>query len=361
MECSIMSNVDLNPPINDVLINQENFIDYGMQRGFGDIHIKMCPKTGMQAIIAIHSTKLGPALGGCRFVEYASPFAALYDAMRLARGMSHKAAVVGLPLGGGKGVIIKPKGTFDRKAYFESFGTFVNELGGRYITAVDSGSTLEDMAQIHSQTKYVASLENSGPSKYTSLGVLKGLQAAVKHKLGKDSLEGLHVAIQGVGKVGYGLAKLLHELGATLTVSDINPEPCFQAEKEFGANVVENRLIHKVECDVFSPCALGGAINDNTINQLNTNVIAGAANNQLARSYHGHLLHEKGILYAPDYVINAGGLIFASGFYFKNDASVVDNQINNIYESMLNIFERSSVENVPSSVIADTIAKERLS
>lgn len=355
-----MSDVDLDLPLNDVLINQENFIDYGIQRGFGDIHIKMCPQTGMQAIIAVHSTKLGPALGGCRFVEYPSPFAALYDAMRLARGMSHKAAVVGLPLGGGKGVIIKPKNNFDRKAYFESFGTFVNELGGRYITAVDSGTTLEDMANLHTKTNHVASLEKAEPSLHTSLGVLKGLQAAVRHKLGKDSLEGVHVAIQGVGKVGYGLAKYLHELGAKLTVSDIDAEACHKVEQEFGASVVENNLIHKIECDVYSPCALGGAINDTTIKQLNTSIIAGAANNQLARSYHGHLLHEKGILYAPDYVINAGGLIFASSFYFKNDDSIVDKQINNIYDSMMNIFERSSSENIPSSVIGDTIAEERL-
>ncbi len=356
-----MSDVDLDTPLDDVFINQENFIEYGFQRGFGDIHIKMCPQTGLQAIIAIHSTKLGPALGGCRFVEYASPFAALYDAMRLARGMSHKAAVVGLPLGGGKGVIIKPKGNFDRKAYFESFGTFVEDLGGRYITAVDSGTTLEDMANLHTKTNHVASLENSEPSLHTSLGVLKGIQAAVYHKLGKDSLEGVHIAIQGVGKVGFGLANYLHELGAKLTVSDINQEVCNAAEEHFGASVVENHLIHKIKCDVFSPCALGGAINDATINQLNTSIIAGAANNQLARSHHGHLLHEKGILYAPDYVINAGGLIFASNFYFKNDDAIVDNQINNIYHSMLNIFERSSTDNTPSSVVADTIAEERLS
>lgn len=356
-----MTEDDLDAHLDDVYINQENFIDYGLQRGFGDIHIKMCPKTGMQAIIAIHSTKLGPSLGGCRFVEYASPFAALYDAMRLARGMSHKAAVVGLPLGGGKGVIIKPQTNFDRQKYFESFGEFVETLGGRYITAVDSGTTLEDMAALHTKTSHVASLENSEPSLHTSLGVLKGIQAAVYHKLGKDSLQDVHIAIQGVGKVGFGLAEYLHDLGAKLTVSDINAKACDMAEQKLGASVVDNDIIHKIECDVFSPCALGGAINDKTINDLNTSIIAGAANNQLARSYHGHLLHEKGILYAPDYVINAGGLIFASSFYFKHDSSIVDNQISNIYHSMLNIFERSSSENTPSSVIADKIAEERLS
>ena len=357
-----MSELEVGASLDEVLINQENFIEYGVQRGFGDIHIKMCPKTGMHAIVAIYSTELGPALGGCRFIEYSSPFAALYDAMRLARGMSHKAAVVGLPLGGGKGVIVKPKNDFDRKAYFEAFGKFVDDLGGRYITAVDSGTTLDDMDVIHTQTDYIASLskDNAEPSSYTSDGVLKGLQAAVKHKLGKDSVEGLHVAIQGVGKVGFGLAKHLHQLGAKLTVSDINQEACHQAEAEFGASVVDNNHIHKIECDVFSPCALGGVINDNTINELRTSIIAGAANNQLARSYHGHVLHEKGILYAPDYVINAGGLIFASSFYFKNESSIVENQISNIYESMLTIFDRSASENVPCSVIADTIAEERL-
>lgn len=357
-----MSEIDLENGVDDVLINQENFIEYGMQRGFGDIHIKMCPDTGLQAIVAIHSTKLGPALGGCRFIEYPTPFSALYDAMRLARGMSHKAAVVGLPLGGGKGVIIKPKGSFDRKKYFEAFGSFVESLGGRYITAVDSGTTLDDMDIIHTQTKHIASLskDNAEPSSYTSHGVLKGLQAAVYHKLGKSSVDGVHVAIQGIGKVGYGLAKSLHELGATLTVSDINQDTCHRAEQEFGASVVDNNDIHKVECDVFSPCALGGVISDKTINELNTPIIAGAANNQLARAYHGHLLHEKGILYAPDYVINAGGLIFASAFYFQNDGKIVEKQINNIYESMLTIFERSQLENIPCSVIADKIAEERL-
>ena len=358
-----MTNIDLESGIDDILINQENFIEYGIQRGFGDIHIKMCPETGLQAIVAIHSTKLGPALGGCRFIEYPNPFAALYDAMRLARGMSHKAAVVGLPLGGGKGVIIKPKGNFDRKKYFEAFGEFVNSLGGRYITAVDSGTTLDDMDNIHTKTNYIASLskENAEPSSYTSTGVLKGLQAAVFNKLGKSSVKDLHIAIQGIGKVGYGLAEALHKLGAKLTVSDINQEACNRAERELGASVVENKHIHKIDCDVFSPCALGGIINDSTINELNTKIIAGAANNQLARAYHGHLLHEKGILYAPDYVINAGGLIFASSYYFKNESSIVAQQIENIYTSMLTIFERANSENTPCSVIADTIAEERLS
>lgn len=354
--------VDIDNASNNLLINQENFIEYGMQRGFGDIHIKMCPKTGLQAIIAIHSTKLGPALGGCRFIEYPTPFAALYDAMRLARGMSYKAALVGLPLGGGKAVILKPSMAFDRKKYFESFGEFVESLGGRYITAIDSGTTLEDMDTIHSQTNYVASLskQNGEPSKCTAHGVLRGIEAAVTIQLKRNTLDGVHVAVQGIGKVGFALAQLLHDQGARLTVSDVNAEACLKAKEMLGATVVDNALIHQVECDVFSPCALGGIINDKTIHDIKATIIAGAANNQLARAYHGHLLHEKGILYAPDYVINAGGLIYAASLYNKTEQKVANQQVSNIYNSMLTIFERARKDNTPCSVIADTIAQEKL-
>lgn len=357
-----MISIDIGSQESDIIINQENFLDYAQDRGFGDLHFKVDPKTGMQAIVAIHSTKLGPALGGCRFIEYPDTFSALYDAMRLARGMSYKAALVNLPLGGGKAVVIKPKGNFDRKGYFTQFGRFVDELGGRYITAVDSGTSLDDMDVIGSQTKHIASLSehNGEPSPFTAQGVLKGIQAAVKFKLGKSSLEGLHVAIQGLGKVGFYLAGYLHELGATLTVADINPDAVARAETQFGATRVSVDEIHKVECDVFAPCALGAVINDITINQLQTSIIAGAANNQLARAYHGKQLHEKGILYAPDYVINAGGLIYAASRYYQTPESEVRDQVGNIYDSLANLFERAAKDNVPCSEIGDTIAQEKL-
>nr|WP_102046675.1 amino acid dehydrogenase [Legionella hackeliae] len=341
---------------------QDDFLDYALAHGFGDLHFKVDPETGMKAIVAIHSTKLGPALGGCRFIEYPNTASAINDAMRLARGMSFKAASVNLPLGGGKAVIIKPNKPFDREAYLHAFGRFVNDLGGRYITALDSGTQLSDMDIIGQHTSYVASLSshNGDPSPSTAKGVLRGIQAAVEFKLGKDNLNGLHIAIQGLGHVGYLLASHLHALGAKLTVTDVNPRAVQRAVEEFGATAVSTDMIHRVPCDVFAPCALGAVINDITISQLQTTIIAGAANNQLAHTYHGPILHEKGILYAADYVINAGGLVFAASKYFNTPQDQVNQQIDGIGTSLLEIFIRSQKENRPASEIADTLAQEKL-
>ncbi|KTD49563.1 Glu/Leu/Phe/Val dehydrogenase [Legionella rubrilucens] len=348
--------------INDPAIRPDDFLDYALSHGFGDIHFKVDTKTGMKAIIAIHSTKLGPALGGCRFIEYPSTENAINDAMRLARGMSYKAASVNLPLGGGKAVVIKPHGPYDHEAYFHAFGEFVNDLGGRYITALDSGTQLSDMDIIAEHTPYVASLasHNGDPSPSTAKGVFKGIEAAVQFKLGKDNLTGLHVAIQGLGHVGYLLARHLHEAGARLTVADVNRDAVERAVKEFGATAIATDTIHKVPCDVFSPCALGAIINDMTINQLQTTIVAGAANNQLAHTYHGKLLHDKGIVYAADYVINAGGLVFAASKYLNTPEEQVVRQINSIGTSLMEIFVRSQKENRPASEIADTLAQEKL-
>lgn len=340
----------------------DDFLDYGLSHGFGDLHFKVDPKTGMKAIIAIHSTKLGPALGGCRFIEYPDTETAIYDAMRLARGMSYKAASVNLPLGGGKSVIIKPPHDYDRTAYLHRFGEFVEELGGRYITAVDSGTQLSDMDIIAEHTSYVASLSkyNGDPSPYTAKGVLRGIQAAAAFKLGKEDLKGLHIAVQGLGHVGYLVARHLHELGVRLTVADINPTIVEKAVNELNAEAIATSDIHKVACDIFSPCALGAIINDITINQLQTTVIAGAANNQLAHTYHGQQLHDKGILYAPDYVINAGGLILAASKYLNTPEPHVAEQIDSIYSHLVDIFTRAAEENRPANEIADTIAQEKL-
>ncbi|PJD94659.1 MAG: amino acid dehydrogenase [Legionella sp.] len=348
--------------INNNTLSDEDFLDYALTHGFGDLHFKVDSATGMKAIIAIHNTKLGPALGGCRFIEYPSIQAAIQDAMRLARGMSYKAALANLPLGGGKAVIIKPQGTFDRTAYMHRFGAFVNELNGRYITALDSGTILEDMDVIAEHTPYVASLSKyqGDPSPSTALGVLRGIQAAVAFKLNKDSLKGLHIAIQGLGHVGYNLASYLHQLGARLTVADISSARVEQAVAEFGANAVETSLIHKVPCDVFSPCALGAILNKDSIPQLQTTIVAGAANNQLAHSREGQLLHDKGILFAPDYVINAGGLIFAAAKYLHTPDENITQQIDGIYTSLTKIFTYSAQKNSPVNEIADTLAKECL-
>ncbi len=347
---------------NNDLVDENNFLDYAMARGFGDLHFKVDPKTGMKAIVAIHSTKLGPALGGCRFIEYPDTSSAIKDALRLARGMSFKAASVNLPLGGGKAVIIKPSGAFDRTAYMHAFGEFVNELNGRYITALDSGTELSDMDIINEHTHHVASLSqhNGDPSPFTALGVLRGIQAAVSYKMSKDNLQGVHVAIQGLGHVGYELARLLSDEGARLTVSDVNPAAVDKAVKQFKAAAVSTDLIHKIPCDVFAPCALGAVINDLSINQLQTAIIAGAANNQLAHAYHGKVLHDKGILFAVDYVINAGGLIYAASKYLNTPELEVNQQIDSIHCSLMEIFKRSEAEDMPTNAIADAIAQEKL-
>lgn len=342
--------------------NAIDFLNYALDHKFGDIHCRVDEETGMRAIIAIHNTKLGPALGGCRFIEYPNTNAALYDAMRLARGMSYKSAIANLPLGGGKSVVIKPKGEFDRKAYFKKFGKFVNDLNGRYITALDSGTELYDMDIISEYTPYVASssVNHGDPAYSTARGVLRGIEASVAFKLNKDSLQGVHIAIQGLGHVGYHLAEDLYKLGAKLSVADVNSERVAKVVAEFGATSVSVDNIHKIECDVFSPCALGAIINDKTIPEFQTKIIAGSANNQLGHDYHGRLLHEKGILYAPDYVINSGGVIFACGKYYHTNEDVINKQIDTINGSLVKIYARSEKENIPTSNIADIIAQEIL-
>lgn len=343
-------------------ININNFLEYADAHDYGDIHFKVDPKTGLHAIIAIHNTKLGPSLGGCRFMEYPDTGSALYDVMRLARGMSYKSACAGLPLGGGKSVIIKPKHIANKHAFFESFGEFVENLGGRYITADDSGTGVEEMDMIRKRTSYVASGSHlkGEPSPFTAQGVKHGIDAAVLFKLGKTSLDGLHVAIQGVGKVGYFLAEHLVNAGARITVADVNSIACEKAKKELGAEVVSVDAIHKVNCDVYSPCALGASLNDRTIPDIRASIIAGAANNQLAHHTHGEQLFQRGILYAPDYVINAGGVIHCA---YQYDAKMVQNpdkQIERIYDTLLTVFERSKTENKPTDHVADQIAEEIL-
>ncbi len=357
-----MTSVNMQQPDT---FHPEDFLDYALSHGFGDLHLKVDKETGMKAIVAIHSTKLGPALGGCRFIHYPDTTSALLDAMRLARGMSYKAALVNLPLGGGKSVIIQPQQPqqpHDRSAYMHSFGKFINDLGGRYITALDSGTQLSDMDIIAEHTPYVASLSshNGDPSPSTAKGVVSGIQAAVEFKLDRHHLSGLHVAIQGLGHVGFLIARHLHELGVKLTVADLEPALVERAVKELGATATTIDKIHKIPCDVFSPCALGAVINDVSIHELQTTIIAGATNNPLAHRYHGQQLHDKGILYSPDYVINAGGLIFAASKFLHTPEGRVNEQIHGIGSSLQQIFNRSVKENRPASDIADTMAEEKL-
>lgn len=357
-----MMSVETRPNHTETTPQTHDFLDYALRHGFGELHFKVDVKTGMKAMIAIHNTKLGPALGGCRFIEYPDTASAINDAMRLARGMSFKSAMANLPLGGGKAVIIKPSQPFDREAYMHCFGQFVEELNGRYVTALDSGSVLSDMAIIAQHTRHVASLESDDgdPSPSTARGVLRGIEAAVLFQTGRENLNGMHMAIQGLGHVGYLLAKDLHKRGVKLSIADINTASVERAVREFGARAVSVSDIHKVACDVFVPCALGAIINDITIDQFQTSIIAGAANNQLAHTYHGQRLTEKGILYAPDYVINAGGVIFAASKYLRRDEETVTKHIDDIATTLVGIFERSKREHRATSDVADAMAQEKL-
>jgi len=340
--------------------------EYASQLKNGGLFFKHDPEVNLFAIIAIHSTALGPALGGCRLINYPNVDAAVEDAVRLARGMSYKAAITGMPLGGGKAVLIKPDKIEDKEKYFKAFAEFVNTLGGKYITAMDSGTSLEEMDIIAKYTPYVASLtvendmSHGDPSPYTAFGVLEGIHAAAEFKLKKNNLKDLTIAIQGLGHVGHPLATELHKLGAKLIVADTNKEATDYCAQKFNAEVVAPDEIHKVECDIFAPCALGAIINDETIKELNCRIIAGSANNQLKKSIHGEMLHKNGILYATDYVINSGGLIFAESLYNKNNNAEVFNKIKNIKSSLLNIFAESNKQNLPTNLIANQIAEKKL-
>jgi leucine dehydrogenase len=332
--------------------------------GYGEIHTKLDEKTGLKAFVAIHNLHRGPAIGGCRLMVYETVDKALEDALRLGHMMSYKAAINNLPHGGAKAVLMKPKHLHDREAYFEAFGEFIQQLNGRYITAVDSGTTSQDMDIIARRTPYVTcttqSKSNGDPSPFTALGVSRAIQAAVKFKMHKDTLEDVHVAIQGAGHVGYYLAKQLHEFGARISMSDINENNLYRCVEEFKVRVVAPDEIYHLECDVFSPCALGAILNLKTINQLQTQIVAGSANNQLAHHHYGALLHERGILYAPDFLINAGGLIHVAVIYAHGDLQKSTEQIKQIYDTVYNIFERAKAENRATNEIAEQIARERL-
>lgn len=351
---------------NNNLHTEDDLLDYAEYLGFGDLYIKVDNKTGLKSIIAVHSTKLGPAIGGTRCIPYPSTDAAIRDALRLARGMSYKAAICNLPHGGAKSVIIRPPNldAAKRQQLFQKFGELVEHVKGQYIAAMDSGTEINDMDAIAKSTKYVTctsdSIGDGDPSPHTALGVLRGIEATVKFRLGRDDLSGLHVAIQGVGHVGYYLAKFLHEKNVKLTVCDINPDATNRCVNEFGATVVSTNEIYSVPCDIFAPCALGGVINENTIPQLKTNMIVGSANNQLAKMSFDQVLFERDITYAPDFLVNAGGLIHVAGLYDFGEEKQAHEQIIKLYDETLNLFIRAEKENKPTNQIAIEIAKERL-
>ena len=327
------------------------------------------PTVGLRAIIAIHDTTLGPALGGCRMWPYASEEEAVSDVLRLSRGMTYKSAISGLPLGGGKAVIIGNPRHDKTEALLRAMGRSIDTLQGRYISAEDSGTTVDDVRVMARETAFVAGilekvaedggLRSGDPSPATAHGVFTGVRAAAQYRLGRQDLRGLRVAIQGVGNVGYSLARRLHEAGARLWVSDIYPEPVQRAVETCGAIAVAPEEIYAVEADVFSPCALGAVINDDTLPRLNAPIVAGAANNQLAEDRHGHEMRERGILYAPDYVINAGGVI---DIYYERtgyDRERMMRHVEGIHDTLMEIFRRADAQRLPTGTVADRMAEER--
>ncbi len=317
-------------------------------------------KAGLKAIIAVHNTNLGPAIGGCRLFPYASYDDALFDVLRLSRGMSHKNAVAGLPHGGGKGVIIADP-SMKTEAMFEAFGEAVNNLGGDYITAEDVNTDCDDALVMLRKTNYICGLpQNSGdPSPFTSRGVWQGIRATAKVALGADSLEGLTIAVQGLGKVGYELCRLLHESGAKLIVANrSNKQIAQKAADEFGAIVVPTQEIFHQECDIFSPCAMGAILNPANIAALNCKAVAGAANNQILDDASGLALKAKGIYYAPDFVINGGGVINAAAEVdgpYNKDAVLA--KVDNIYNSIEHILSESKKTGEPEGIIATRYAE----
>ncbi len=326
--------------------------------------------SGLRAIIAVHNTALGPALGGIRMWPYGSEAEALRDVLRLSRGMTYKSAMARLPFGGGKCVLIGNPRTDKSIPLLRSLGRFVNALGGRYIGAEDSGISVADMKTIAAETRHVAGIQNkptrngssrSGdPSPATAYGVFLGIQSALEYRFGTGDLAGVQVALQGVGNVGFRLAELLVGAGARLRITDIDEEVAVRTAQTLGIEAVAPDDIFDVEADVFAPCALGAIINDNTVPRLRVAIVAGSANNQLAEQRHGGELMKRKILYAPDYVINAGGVIDVSFERTGRNPKHLMRHVEGIRKTLNEIFERASLARRSTAEIADRIARERL-
>ena len=320
------------------------------------------PSCGYFGIIAIHDTTLGPALGGTRFWQYASTDEAVTDALRLARGMTYKSAVAGINLGGGKSVIVGDNKRADRVALFRAHGRFIETLNGRYITAEDIGTSPADMEYIKLETDHVAGLLglSGDPSPVTAYGVYVGMKAAAKVRWGNDSLRGKTIAVQGAGKVAYSLMRHLHEEGASIIVTDIDAEKIRRVVQELGARAVAPDAIYDQTADVFSPNALGAVINDATLPRLKVEIIAGGANNQLAEDRHGDELERRKVLYAPDYVINGGGVINVYGELHRWPVERAKKKAGEIYETLLRIFDIAKRERIPTYRAADRLAEQRI-
>lgn len=327
-------------------------------------------ETGLRGIIAIHNTALGPALGGCRMWPYAGEDEALNDVLRLSRAMSYKSAMANLPLGGGKSVIIGDPNADKTPRLLRAMGRCVGRLGGRYIAAEDSGTSVTDLRTMGEVTPHVAGVlqrrgfagnDDGDPSPATAYGVFSGLRATVARAFGSSELRGVRVAIQGLGNVGYRLARLLHEAGALLWVADIHEDRVRRATRDFGAVAADNDTLFDLDVDVFAPCALGAALNDDTCARIKARAVAGAANNQLADdARHGEMLRRRGVLYAPDYVLNAGGVIDIAYEGPEYDPARVQRHVEGIATTLEEIFDEAEQTQRPPHEIANRIAERRL-
>lgn len=320
---------------------------------------------GLKAIIAIHNTTLGPALGGTRMWNYKNDDEALTDVLRLSKGMTYKASCAGLNLGGGKAVIIGDPKTHKSEGLFRAFGRFVNSLSGRYITAEDVGTSVKDMEYVFMETPFVTGIPSAfggsgDPSPYTAHGVLMGIKASAKEKFGTDELKGMRVSVQGLGNVGYHLVEYLVKEGAVVTVADIDTERVQKTTSKLGVKSVGADEILFQECDILAPCALGAIINDQSISKLKTKVVCGGANNQLAEPRHGDALRELGILYAPDYVVNAGGLmnVFVELEGYSKERAF-DKTVQ-VYDNVLSVFKIAKRDNISTHLAADRLGEERI-
>ncbi|MES2338730.1 MAG: Glu/Leu/Phe/Val dehydrogenase dimerization domain-containing protein [Pseudomonadota bacterium] len=329
------------------------------------VHLFRDSASGLTAVIAVHSTALGPAAGGVRFWHYVDNGRAITDALRLSRGMSYKNAMADLPLGGGKGVVLADRpGATITEAQLIAFGEVVESLGGKYVTAEDVGMSEERMKVIATRTRHVSGLPvaaggaGGDPGPFTAMGVYLGVKAAARRALDTDSMHGVHVAIQGIGSVGGGLARLLAKDGAKLTIADVNVDKAKALGAELGADVVASDAVLATACDIVSPNALGAILDEASIAALNCKAVAGGANNQLATASHGALLADRGILYAPDYVINAGGIINVGLEYLGHgDRAEVEARIARIPDRLVQVWDEADRTGKPSSDVADSIAR----
>lgn len=336
--------------------------DYLEEHDFEQLVFCQDKSTGLKAIIGIHDTTLGPALGGTRIWDYESEDDAIIDVLRLSMGMTYKNSAAGLNLGGGKAVIIGDPAKLKSEALFRTFGRYVESLGGRYITAEDMNTTTQDMAYINAETDHVVGLEgkSGNPSPVTALGVYRGILAAVNEVYGSDDLTGKVVTVQGLGQVGYSICKHLHDAGAKLYVTDIRKESIDRVVNDMGAIAVAPDEIYGMDCDIFVPCAMGAVINDFTIEQLKCKIVAGSANNQLADEKHGQMLKDKGILYVPDFVINSGGVINVYEELQGYNAERAMGRASAIYDAVKRVIEISKEDDIPTFKAAERMAEERI-